>query len=208
MDADKRQQLDKLLQNPRIGLAGTTRPPQVLPTGFAELDKLLHGGWPAGALTELFVDSYGSGELSVLLPALQQLTGLLVWVAPPYLPYAPALQAAGLDLSRLMLVNADDDSDTLWSLEQALHSPACAAAFAWVGRAGMRNLRRLQLAAEQHGSWAVVFRPRQALRLHSVAALRVQLQRVDSDTAEGSSCLQLTVLKNRFGRSGSVRLDV
>src|SRR4051812_39379662 len=43
-------------------------------TGFADFDALLPGGgWPVGAITELMPETYGIGELSLLLPALAKL---------------------------------------------------------------------------------------------------------------------------------------
>src|SRR5207248_10737812 len=68
-----------------------------LPCGFPGLDAgLPGGGWPAGALTEILLAHEGIGELRLLGPALAGLSrrGLrLVWIAPPHLPYAPALAA-------------------------------------------------------------------------------------------------------------------
>ena len=77
-----------------------------LTTGFAPLDRYLPGGgWPVGALIEVFVDRYGIGELRLLIPALRALTGdqttsakkWLVWISPPFVPYAPAL-GEGIDV--------------------------------------------------------------------------------------------------------------
>ena len=46
-----------------------------VPTGFAELDVLLPGaGWPAEALTEIYVERPGMGEMRLLMPALARLT--------------------------------------------------------------------------------------------------------------------------------------
>ena len=43
--------------------------------GFAALDRYLPGGgWPLGPLIEVFVERYGVGELSLLMPALAALT--------------------------------------------------------------------------------------------------------------------------------------
>src|SRR5256885_10524700 len=75
---------------------------QTLPCGFPGLDaELPGGGWPAGALTEILPAHEGIGELRLLGPALAGLSrcGLrLVWIAPPHLPYAPALAAAGIEI--------------------------------------------------------------------------------------------------------------
>jgi len=44
-----------------------------IPTGFAALDSALPAqGWGIGGVTELLVEQQGIGELSLLLPALQQ----------------------------------------------------------------------------------------------------------------------------------------
>src|ERR1700693_4967786 len=79
-----------------------------VPTGFAELDaELPGGGWPTAALTEILPQNEGIGELRILghAPAALSARGRwLAWIAPPYLPYAPALQAAGIDLARLLFI--------------------------------------------------------------------------------------------------------
>src|SRR5882672_11638222 len=77
-------------------------------SGFPGLDaELPGGGWPAGALTEILSAHEGIGELRLLGPALAGLSqrGLrLAWIAPPHLPYAPALAAAGIDIANLVIV--------------------------------------------------------------------------------------------------------
>lgn len=171
---------------------------QGLPSGWAGLDAALpDGGWPQACLTEILHDAPGVGELALLLPALAQLGrergGHLVWIAPPLLPYAPALAAAGLDLSRQLVIEAaataEGAEDALWSMEQALASGACDAVLAWVEPRAAHWPRRLQLAAEQGGSWGLLFRERAATRRPSAAALRLQ---VEPDA--------LTILKSRGGR--------
>ena len=79
-----------------------------VPTGHAELDvQLPGGGWPTGVLTEILVERAGIGELQLVMPAAARITQGDRWltlIAPPYLPYAPALAAHGVKLSRLMLI--------------------------------------------------------------------------------------------------------
>ena len=61
-----RHRLEKLLQNPRIWIAGHGGPcRRVLPTGFVELDVALSGGWPVGQLIELLIDPCGMAGLEV-----------------------------------------------------------------------------------------------------------------------------------------------
>jgi len=149
-----------------------------VPSGYAELDSLLPGnGWPRAALTELLVPRHGIGELSLLAPALRQLAGRDQWIAlvsPPHLPYAPALAGAGIDLSRLLVIQAADGADTLWAMEQAMTSGACSAVLGWPSFVNERALRRLQLAAEKGQALGIYVCSGQATG-NSLAALRLQL---------------------------------
>lgn len=77
-------------------------------TGFAALDAELPGaGWPHGAVTELLSDRPGIGEWRLLVPVLRELTQAgkpVMVIAPPMLPYAPALAGWGIDLRWLSVV--------------------------------------------------------------------------------------------------------
>jgi hypothetical protein len=180
-----RHRLESLLEHPRIWRAGA-RPGsarQTLATGYRSLDQALAGGWPAASLNELCVDTWGIGELRLLLPALRELTAKPVtgparWtilVNPPYLPYAPALSAAGIGLAHLLVTRCREQGEVHWAMEQALYSGHCAAVLGWCEAAEPRRLRRLQLAAEASRAWAVLFRPARFRRQRSPAALRMHL---------------------------------
>lgn len=190
--------LESLLRHPGIwrGNQRAQADAGALPTGFAALDALLPGGgWPRGALTEVLLSRQGIGELRLLTPALARLSkadGWLAWVAPPYVPYAAALAAAGVDLKRLLVAKPPSDADAWWTAEQALRSGACSALLAWLRTADERRMRRLQLAAEAGHTWGVLFRHARAAQSRSPAALRLLLKPV----AEG---LAVHVLKRRGG---------
>lgn len=199
--------LHELLDDPRLWRAGRQgRHWPTLPSGYPELDALLPGGgWPAAMLTEVTVEHWGSGELALFMPLLARLsgdgrvgtTGWIAWISPPFLPYAPALAAGGVDLSRLLLVRGRDDAETLWASEQALQSGSCRIVLAWAGKADGRRLRRLQLAAESGDTPLILFRPPAVLVTPSPAALRISLVA----GAEGA-CLRL--VKHRGGASRSL----
>lgn len=164
-----------------------------LPSGFPVLDaELPGGGWPAGALVELLAEHPGVGELSLLLPLMRK-AGAERWIAciaPPLLPYAPALAAAGVPLQRLLLVQPATAAETLWAARQATASGACALVLAWPARPDSAALRRLQLAAEQSATPLFVFRPRAMAQHSSPAPLRLGL----TPTASG---LRIDILKRR-----------
>jgi hypothetical protein len=172
--------------------------PVALSTGFAQLDAVLPGGgWPVGAITELMPDAQGIGELSLLLPALAQLSRAgryVAWIAPPCLPYPPALARHGLALERLLLVQTRDTQTLLWATEQALRCPAIGAVLAWPAALDDRRLRRLQLAAEAGGSCGLLYRPPAAAQQPSPAALRLRLRALDAG-------LRIEIQKARGGRA-------
>jgi cell division inhibitor SulA/protein ImuA len=150
-----------------------------LPSGFAALDAALPGGgWPAGALVELFAPRPGVGELSLLLPLMSRTAASQwqAWIAPPFLPYAPALAAAGLTLQRLLWIAPADEREALWATRQAAASGGCHMVLAWLARADMAALRRLQLAAEESRTPVFLFRPAACARQPSPAVLKLQLE--------------------------------
>ena len=181
----------------------------VVPTGFHELDRYLPGGgWPVGVITEIFVDDYGVGELALLMPALKALTTTdpakprkwIAWIAPPFVPYAPALQQHGIDIERLLMIHPTaGHKSRLWAIEQVVRSGSSAGVLAWVPAADEVILRRLQLAAEDQGCWTLLFRPASARRQRSPAALRIYLTRAE---AVG----RVEIIKCRGGRPGVVEI--
>jgi hypothetical protein len=157
----------------------------VVSSGFPALDaELPGGGWPAGALTEILPSHEGIGELRLLGPALASRRGLrIAWIAPPHLPYAPALAAAEIDIASLVIVRTASPKETLWATEQALASNACGAVLAWPREAKYAELRRLQIAAEGGRAPAFLFRSPQAAAESSPAALRIALGTADGGLA-------------------------
>ena len=173
--------LEDILQQHSIWRgAAFARPAQVVATGYGVLDRELPGGgWPSGALSEVLGSQKGVGELQILMPALAALSAAgkrIVWLAPPHLPYAPALAAAGLDLANLAVVRAPGRRDALWAAEQVLRAGTCRALLAWFHRASYPELQRLAAAAESGGACVVLFRPREAEREPSPACLRIALE--------------------------------
>src|SRR5919106_918473 len=173
--------LEDILQRHPVWVGGAPRitGPAVC-TGYQVLDsELPDGGWPLGALTEILAGQEGIGELELVLPALAALSWAgkrVVWLAPPHLPYAPALAAAGLDLAHLAVVRAPGRRDALWAAEQVLRSGSCRALVAWFRRACYDELRRLAVAAQGSSAFVALFRPREIAPEPSPASLRLALE--------------------------------
>jgi|SRR6185312_8907889 len=180
--------VQELLKHPGIWRRSSSASTRVraVSTGLSSLDALLPGGgWPLGALSEILFTHDGIGELSLTMPALAQLTQRkqrVVFVAPPYIPYAPALAACGLDLRYVVQIDAASGKGA-WSAEQCLRSGACGAVLGWFNEVDYTQLRRLQLAAESGDALAFLFRPARAATKASPAALRLQLH-ADADGTE------------------------
>jgi protein ImuA len=153
-----------------------------LPTGYSTLDtQLQQEGWPLDSTIEILSDGSGLGAMGLFLPAMEQLSEQGRWqvfIAPPYMPYAPLLAARGINTEQVLLVHPQSREDLLWATEQALRSTTCSAVFSWLGAQDYRysELRKLQLAANSGDSLAVLFRPNQASHNHAPASLRLQMR--------------------------------
>jgi protein ImuA len=192
-------------------------PQRMVATGDALLDQHLPGGgWPVGALTELLQAPGVHNEWRLLAPALACCgVGPVVLVAPPHLPFAPALAAQGVAARRLLwfkLPSTQTQTQTqtrgpgpaargaaaqrasatpLWATEQALRCAPVDAVLAWLPQARADQLRRLQLAAAEHHKLLFVMRSDQTRQDASPAVLRLLL----SANPDGGLCIDL--LKRR-----------
>ncbi|MEX2489678.1 MAG: translesion DNA synthesis-associated protein ImuA [Pseudomonadales bacterium] len=210
------QSLDNLLQSSGLNSADLWRASSLNPefrrgtsTGFRLLDEYLPGGgWPANGVTELIYDRQGIGELRVLIPALarmsRQQARWILWVAPPYIPYAPALARAGIDLSTVLVIQPQTYKDTCWVLEKALESGSCSVVMAWFTHIDPKQIRRLQVASKDGDSWGILFRSNRAEKQASPAELRIQLYGVMPSSSkessfEESTSLNLKIIKRRGG---------
>ncbi len=174
---------------------------QGVPTGFTALDAALPSqGWPVGQICELLCAQGGCSEWPLIWPALlarlAQSKSLpfemssktpsktplqIVLINPPFEPYMPAWQAAGMAPDCVIKIDtrahAQSQGRASWAAEQALHCAAVGAVVAWLPRAPSDALRRLQLAAAQAQALLFVVRPIAARDQSSPAALRLVLHR-------------------------------
>jgi len=168
-------------------------------TGFAALDAMLpQRGWPRGAVVEVSVTDWGIGEMSLLLPLMahyQRRGECVTWIAPPHMPYPPALAAAGLDPAYCrVLANPSAERDVLWCAEKLAQSGAGGLILAWPRSLTGQSVRRLQLALENSEALCLLWR-RQGPAMERVwdgrpAALRLGL-------SPAGAGLRLEVLKAR-----------
>ena len=197
-----RPQLHNVLQHPAIWRAADAhRAAQcrqqgqvTLDTGYPTLDRALpDGGWPTDGVAELLCPHWGCGEADLLAPLLRQLSTQprwLVWVNPPWIPYAPALAQQGIMLENTLILHGNSDKEILWAMEQCLVSGSCSLVQGWPANPQPQQIRRLQLAAQKGRSLAMLLRPRHCAQQPSPAPLRLELGPLQQD-------LQVRVVKCR-----------
>ncbi len=172
--------------------------PPGLPTGFAALDAALPWrGWPAGSVIEVITPAWGIGELRLFLPLMQRLSQQgrhAAWIAPPYVPYAPALSHAGISLAGAVIIQPQHPQQILWSMERLLRTAACGLAVAWPQQLTSVSTRRLQLAARGGHSLGVLYSRQHAgpRRQRMPITLSVRLDAVENG-------LTIELLKVRGG---------
>jgi len=186
------QSNSKLLNHPMLwrgkdflNQSGISRKSLTLSSGHPELDgQLQGGGWPQQGLVDLLLPHAGIGELRLILPILETLTqtNYVVWINPPFIPYAAALDALGVNVRNLLVVQTQTHEETLWSMERCCLSSGCAAVLAWPEerKLNIKETRRIQLAARSGHTLAIFFRPIDAVARSSLAELRLALRPVDN----------------------------
>lgn len=170
--------LEHLLAEGRLWRGQSLRQTATTPSGHAALDAVLPGGgWPLGALSEIVHTAPGSGELRLILPLLVTLTQTgrtVALIAPPLIPYAPGWAQRGVDLSRLVVVEAPEAQQVECGVQ--LLQAGAAAVCCWPRRMEETDARRLSLAAEAARAHALWLRSEQARSAPSTAALRLRVQ--------------------------------
>jgi protein ImuA len=159
--ADLRQIVARL-ENASLA-ANLDQPVPTLPLGLPELQSHLAGGLglACGVLHEVAAAAYGDGPAAfgfafAFAACAQQIrAGPAIFIAARRAladfgqPYGHGLAQHGLDVDRLLLVEARTDTDALWAIEEALRAQADPAMVvgALAGDLDFTSSRRLNLAA-------------------------------------------------------------
>lgn len=150
------------------GRAARLEAAPVAPSGVTGIDAALPGGGLRFAALHEVAGVGAAGFTAALLARFAAVRdGALLWcqqyrrMRAEGRLYAPGLRQWGVDPARLLVVEARDDTETLWVLEEALRSPAIVAAVGEVMAVDLFRTRRLQLAAEAGGGAGLLLRPRE-----------------------------------------------
>ncbi|USD66180.1 translesion DNA synthesis-associated protein ImuA [Vibrio sp. SCSIO 43136] len=133
--------------------------PDVLPSGYPELDEKLNGGLPKVGLIEIQAQP-GIGELRLLKPYLQQASSarLNVFIAPPGQLCAEFFSAQGFNIENILIIRPKQEKEALWAAEQCAKSGACAHVILWQQKLNIQQAKRLQLACDQGQCSQIIFK--------------------------------------------------
>jgi protein ImuA len=140
----------------------------VLPFGIAEVDGRLAGGGLATGLHEAASSGPSPNDdsaatlfvaaLAARFSRLDERRSQVLWALTARDLFAPALAQAGLTPDRILYAECRNDEEALAVMEEGIRHGSLAAVVGEVGRASMTATRRLQLAAEEGGTAALLRR--------------------------------------------------
>ena len=174
-------------------------PAERCPSGLAELDAALGGGFLKNAVHEWVAAHEGAPAYSLALRVATEAAGSQKWIFfidTQHDLYPPGVAQLGVPLERLIVVRVSATRDALWTCEQALRCRAIAAVVLPMRSVDPQVSRRLQLAAEAGESLGILICQEQ----HdggTFAATRLRLEpRVGH---VGTRRMAIAVLKQRAG---------
>lgn len=160
-------------------------PGVALDTGYEDLNAaFIHRGWPLGCLIEVCQQNHGHSEWQLLTPALRHTSsGYIVLLNPPTTPFAQGLIQAGIDLERLLVVQATTKADFLASFCELARAEACEVVLAWQPKQALSytELRKCLLAAGDGAGLYVLFRDERSQQQSSPAVLRLRTRLQPAD---------------------------
>jgi protein ImuA len=149
-----------------IESAGVERARDCLPFGIESMDARLAGGGLAvaalhevtGATAALSHDAAATLFTAGIAARRAGGKGTVLWAFRRRDLFAPGLAQAGLAPGRLIYAECGRDEDVLAVMEEGLRHRGLAAVVGEVGRVQMASTRRLQLAAEEGGTTALMLK--------------------------------------------------
>lgn len=150
----------------QVERAAGSRPHRSMPFDVQALDgRLADGGLSTAALHEITASAPTLAEDAAATLFIAGVAARMgdpgspaLWAVTRFDLYSPGLEQVGLGPDRVIFVEAGDDKDVLAVMEDALRHGSPAAVVGEVRRADMTATRRLQLAAAEGGTPALLMR--------------------------------------------------
>lgn len=193
--------------------AGRAAGRPAVPFGIAEVDDRLAAGGLAPALHEAAAGE-GPGDEGAALLFLAAAAGRFVrmdggqvlWALSRRDLFAPALAQAGLRPDRVLYAECRDEAEVLAVMEEGLRHGGLAAVVGEAARIEMAAARRLQLAAEEGGTAALLLRQGRradALAIPSPAVTRWRIGCAPAASLPfagiGRACWRVELVRQRGG---------
>jgi protein ImuA len=142
---------------------GAARGGEMLPFGIDDIDsRLAGGGLAVAALHEAAGDgpSLADDAAATLFVAgiAARRPGPVLWALARRDLFAPGLALAGLAPDRILYAECGSNEDVLAVMEEGLRHGGLAAVVGEASRVAMASTRRLQLAAEESGTMALMLK--------------------------------------------------
>jgi protein ImuA len=143
--------------------SGAARSGEILPFGIEAVDsRLAGGGLAAAALHEMAGDrpslSDDAAATLFIAAVAARRPGPVLWALARRDLFAPGLALAGLTPDRILYAECGGNEDVLAVMEEGLRHGGLAAVVGEVSRVMMASTRRLQLAAEESGTTALMLK--------------------------------------------------
>jgi protein ImuA len=194
----------------------------VLPFGLDSIDRRLAGGGLAvNVLHEIAGASAGLGDdaaatLFAASIAARRGEGQVLWALARRDLFAPGLAQIGLAPDRLLYAECRSDEEVLAVMEEGLRHGGLDSVVGEIGRAPMAATRRLQLAAEEGGTMALMLKRwrrsgEDPLALPSAAFTRWRIATAPSEPLAvpglGRARWQLALVRQRGGEPFELLLE-
>lgn len=172
-----------------------------------------NGTFPTGAIHELLSErkedaAATTGFMATLLGRMMQSGGVCVWISCKRTLFPASLKFFGIEPERVIFIDAKNEKDLLWMVEEALKCQALAAVVGELQEINLTESRRLQLAVEQSRVTGLLHRhnPRSTNTIAAVS--RWKITALPSDPGEelpgiGFYRWNVDLLKVRNGEPGS-----
>lgn len=151
-----------------------------------------------------------NGFISVILGKLMARGGSCVWISARRSVFnrrifPAALKTFGIAPERVLFVDAANDKEALWALEEALKCEALAGVVGEIGELGFNDSRRLQLTVERSGVTGLLHRHRPKTENAVTCVTRWKITSLPGDVpgkipGVGYPAWRVQLLKVRHGR--------
>lgn len=181
------------------------------------LKNMPGGVFPTGAIHEfisptLAASAATTGFIAALLNTLMKHNPCCIWVSLYRKVFPPGLKMFGVDPNRVIFIDAANEKEALWTIEEALKCKAVGAVVGEIKELDFTRSRRLQLAVENSRVTGFINRLSPHKIQSTACVARWQIKPISSQAKDGLPGTglprwQVELLKIRSGRPGIWQLE-